>query len=102
MPHPVRAGTHSYAPYHQATLSKGWAADWKQSGDNEVNNKPNLRGEGVRAAARGGGSEFRGSSTPADLPSVNREPIRCESYCAPFAVPRSQFVPSRLAIRDLP
>ncbi len=35
-----------HAQYRQAAPNKGWTADWQQNGEDKVNNKENLRGEG--------------------------------------------------------
>lgn len=46
-----------HAQYRQAAPNKAWTTDWQRNGDDKVNNKENLRGEGnyviLEAAGRG-------------------------------------------------
>ncbi|WP_205512845.1 glycoside hydrolase family 172 protein [Longitalea arenae] len=49
--------TYFHAQYRQAIPTDGWSADWKQNGDEKINNKQNKNGEGnyVILEARGKG-----------------------------------------------
>lgn len=58
LPRPLPADTlYFHAQYRQATPNHGWTNDWKSNGDPNVDNKPNLNGEGnyvwLEATGRG-------------------------------------------------